>query len=139
MAQYELNLRDYWMVLRKRQGIILVTVGLVAGFTFLATQFLGPAPIYKASARVKFDRSTTTTGLLMEVLTFSEGSSMATQTEVARSVPVMLRVGKEFGLIDKTVGYNEVRRSPDMLAKVYALQSQVEVDREESTNILRIS
>jgi len=30
MAQYELNLRDYWLILRKRKWIIICTVLLVA-------------------------------------------------------------------------------------------------------------
>lgn len=138
MAQYELNVRDYWMVMRKRKGIILFSVIVVAGFAYGVTEFLTPPPIYEASARVKFDRSTTYTGLMMEMVSFQEGSNIATQTEVVRSVPVMLRVAKELGLVEKQVDYKEVRRSQAMLAKIYDLKSQVSVTQEGTTNILRI-
>ncbi|TLY40026.1 MAG: hypothetical protein E6K59_11485 [Nitrospirae bacterium] len=52
MAQYELNLRDYWLVLRKRKWIIVFTVLLVAGFTLITTEFFSGKPLYEASARV---------------------------------------------------------------------------------------
>src|SRR5213594_116735 len=76
MAQYDLNLRDYLMILRKRKWIIVFTVFLVAGFTLVTTELFGPTPTYEASARVKFDRSTSMAGLMTEVLIgSSEGSS----------------------------------------------------------------
>jgi capsular exopolysaccharide synthesis family protein len=139
MPQYELNVRDYWLVMRKRKGIILFSVLLVAGFSFAVTEFLTPPPVYEATARVKFDRSTTYTGLMMEMVSFQEGSSIATQIEVIRSVPVMLRVAKKLDLLDKKVDYEAVSHSQAMLAKVYDLKGQVSVAQEGSTNILRIS
>src|SRR5438309_836851 len=140
MAQYELNLRDYWLILRKRKWIIIFTVLLVAGFTFFTTELFGPPPLYEASARVKFDRSTSMSGLMTEVLSGpSEGSSMTTQSEVIRSVPVMLRAAKKLGVIPKEIENNEARTSPDSLAKIYELKSLVSVSQEGSTNIVNIS
>jgi succinoglycan biosynthesis transport protein ExoP len=140
MAQYELNLRDYWLILRKRKWIIIFTVLLVAGFTFFTTELFGPPPLYEAAARVKFDRSTSMSGLMTEVLSGpSEGSSMTTQAEVIRSVPVMLRAAKKVGVIPKEIENNEARTSPDSLAKIYELKSLVSVSQEGSTNILNIS
>ena len=139
MAQYELNLRDYWLVLRKRKWIIVCTVLLVAGFTFITTELSRAKPLYEAFARVKFDRATSQSGLMMEVFSYSqEGSSIATQAEVIRSVPVLLRAAKKLGVIAKEVESNEARTSPASLAKIYELKGQVSVGREESTNILKI-
>src|SRR5206468_4714796 len=101
MAQYDLNLRDYLMILRKRKWIIVFTVFLVAGFTLVTTELFGPTPTYEASARVKFDRSTSMAGLMTEVLIgSSEGSSLTTQaeviqSEVIQSVPALLRAAKK--------------------------------------------
>ncbi len=50
MAQYELNLRDYWMVVRKRRWIIISTVVLVAVSTLAATEFAVPEKVYEAIA-----------------------------------------------------------------------------------------
>ena len=140
MAQYELNLRDYWLILRKRKWIIICTVLLVASFTFIITELFSGKPLYEASARVKYDRSTTLSGLMTEVFSFSkEGNNLTTQAEVIRSVPVMLRAAKKLGVIAKEIESNEARTSPASLAQLYDLRSEVSVTREESTNILRIA
>src|SRR3989449_585890 len=140
MAQYDLNLRDYLMILRKRKWIIVFTVFLVAGFTLVTTELFGPTPTYEASARVKFDRSTSMAGLMTEVLIgSSEGSSLTTQAEVIQSVPVLLRAAKKLGVIAKETESNEVRASPDALAKIYELKGHVAAAQEGSTNILKIT
>src|SRR5438309_11972558 len=139
MAQYELNLRDYWLILRKRKWIIICTVLLVASFTFIITELFSGKPLYEASARVKYDRSTTLSGLMTEVFSFSkEGNNLTTQAEVIRSVPVMLRAAKKLGVIAKEIESNEARTSPASLAQLYELKGQVSVGREECINILKI-
>ena len=65
MAQYEMNLRDYWLIVRRRRMIIIVCTVLVALFSFwFAKQ---KVPIYQATAAVKFEQSTSLSGLLVEV------------------------------------------------------------------------
>ncbi|HEV8243110.1 MAG TPA: polysaccharide biosynthesis tyrosine autokinase [Nitrospirales bacterium] len=137
--QYELNLRDYWMVVRKRKWIILSTVVLVAISTLAVTEFTVSEKVYEASARVKFDRSTTLPGLMADLIAVSEGNSISTQTEVIRGVPVLLRVARDLGRVGPEVDYKEARRSPEVLAKVYALKERVAVAQEGTTNILKIT
>src|SRR5438552_12988632 len=112
MAQYELNLRDYWLILRKRKWIIVFTV-----LTFFTTEVIGPTPTYETSARVKFDRSTSLSGLMTEALYgSSESTSLTTQAEVIQSVPVLLRAAKKLGVIPKEIEINEAHTKPDVLA-----------------------
>ena len=66
MAQYELNVIDYWLILKKRKYLILVSAGLVVFFTFVFSEWLKPAPLYEAVARVKFERSTTVAQQLLD-------------------------------------------------------------------------
>ncbi len=99
MAQYELNLRDYWYIAKKRQGIILFTVLVVFGFTLLFTQLLKPDPLYEATASVKYDRTSTLAGLYLEIISYSPTDVMATQTVVIKSYPVMEKVAKKLGLV----------------------------------------
>jgi len=137
--QYELNLRDYWMVVRKRKWIILSTVVLVAVSALTVTEFTVSEKVYEASARVKFDRSTTLPGLMADLIAVSEGNNISTQTEVIRGVPVLLRVARDLGQVGPDVDYKEARRSPEILAKVYALKEHVAVAQEGTTNILKIT
>jgi len=139
MAQYELNLRDYWLIMRKRKWIITFTVLLVAGATWFASQLSSPQLIYDASARVKFDRSISMSGLMTEVMAFSEGNSITTQAEVIRSVPVMMRAAKRLGLVSKDIDPKEARVPQEVLVKVYDLKGRIAISQETGTNILRIS
>lgn len=139
MAQYELNLRDYWMVVRKRKWVIGFATILVAGSTFVATELLAPPPVYEASARVKFDRSTNVPSLMAEMFSVSEGSTITTQAEVIRSVPVMMRAAKKLRLLGTEEESKEARIPQVVLAKLYDLKKQVVVAQEGATNILKIT
>ncbi len=139
MAQYELNLRDYWMVLRKRKWIVLSATTLVAVATSAVTEFAISEKVYETSARVKFDRAMNVPGFMAEMVSYSEGSNITTQAEVIRSVPVMIRAAKKLGVVSKDEEPREARRSPEILAKVYGLKGQLSVAQEGSTNILKIT
>ena len=66
MAQYEMNLRDYWLIVMRRRMIIITSTVLVALLSLgLARQ---KVPIYQATSAVKFEQSTQMSGLLVEVL-----------------------------------------------------------------------
>src|SRR5438034_8176201 len=81
MAQYEMNLRDYWLIVRRRRMIIIVCTVLVAGSSFwFARQ---KVPQYTATAAVKFEQSTTLSGLLVEVLAVNGSDNI--ETQVSRS------------------------------------------------------
>ena len=43
MAQYELNVLDYWLIVKKRKYTIAATAALVIASTFTLTQVLRPA------------------------------------------------------------------------------------------------
>lgn len=139
MAQYDLNLVDFWLIVRRHRIIILFTIALVAVFTAIMPYLVGPAPVFKASSRVKYERSTTATGLLQESVSVSEGSDIGTQGEVIRSFPVMERVAKELGLIDKALDSKEIRQSQEYLDLIYDMQSHIEASQEGGTNILKIT
>ncbi|MFO0730179.1 MAG: hypothetical protein U0361_04130 [Nitrospiraceae bacterium] len=111
MAQYELDIIDYWLIVKKRKYLIGLAALLVTKlFTFGFTEALKPIPIYEAAARVKFDRSTTVAQQLIESLSVSQGNDLSTQTEFIRSFPVMERVAQEFTLVESEPS-PEVRRS----------------------------
>lgn len=139
MAQYDLNLVDFWLIVRRRKGLIIFTIALVAVFTAIMPYLVGPAPIYKASSRVRYERSTTASGLLQESVSVSEGSDIGTQAEVIRSFGVIERVAKMMGLIDKELESKEIRLNRDYLDLIYGIQGQIEASQEGGTNIIKIT
>ena len=139
MAQYELNIRDYWQVVRKQRRTVLLTVVLVALSSLVLSELLRPTPLYEATASVKYDRSSNLTGLFLEAMTYSYTDDIASQTEVVRSYPVIEAAAKATGLIPVSTSTEAIRHSPELLKTVLDLQRRVKAEREGNTNIIKIS
>ena len=52
MPQYDINLRDYWRIIRKRRTVIIFTTVLLALFSFVFGKLNEPVPIYSAASAV---------------------------------------------------------------------------------------
>lgn len=140
MPQYELNLRDYLRMLRKRKQIILTVTLLVASLTLSFSRWLRPTPAYEAESRVEFSRTTSVTGLFREMFSPTPAYiSIATQTEVIKSYQVMERVVKDLGLIPPQTPSMKIRESPDLLNIFTTLQEQIRTRREGDTHIISIT
>lgn len=137
MAQYELNVLDYWLIIRKRKYTIVLTTILVLLFTISLTRILAPVPVYEAQARVKFDRATTVQSLLLEAIAASPTTDLPTQAEVIRSFPVLEQVARRMNLVPEDVK-EDMRYSEAYLNVVYSLQQRLKTMQEGSTNIIRI-
>jgi succinoglycan biosynthesis transport protein ExoP len=138
MAQYELNVIDYWLIVKKRKYLILLAAGLVVLFTFLFSEMFKPSPLYEASARVKFDRTSTVAQQLIETMSFSNANDLNSQTEFIRGFPVMERVAIELGRVPAQASPEE-KRSASYLNTVYDLGQEIKTQREGDTNIIRIT
>lgn len=138
MAQYELNVLDYWLIIKKRKGTILLSAGLVVAFTLALTQYLKPSPIYEASTRVKFERTNTFANILLESLGSGGSFDLNTEIEVIRSFPVVEQAAKSLKLIPSVLPPNEARSS-EYLATIYGLQQSIKTSVEGTSNIIRIS
>ncbi len=138
MAQYELNVIDYWLILKKRRYLILLSTLMVVLFTFLFSELLKPSPLYEASARVKFERNTTVAQQLLESLSYSNVNDLGTQIEFVRSFSVMERVAMDLGRVARQTPEEE-KHSAAYLNVVYNLGQEITAQREGDTNIIRIS
>lgn len=140
MAQYDLNLIDFWLIVRRRKLMVMLTVGLVGVMTSTMPYLVGPPPVYKAAARVKYERSTTASGLLQESISGVGGESdIATQAEVIKSFNVIERVAKNMDLIDKSMEPTSIRANHELLDIIYDIQGHIEAAQEGSTNIIKIT
>lgn len=138
MAQYELNVLDYWLIVKKRKGTILLSAGLVVAFTLGLTQYMKPAPIYEASTRVKFERSSTFANILIESIAAQGSFDLNTEIEVIRSFPVIERVAKDLNIVKPATSPEETR-STEYLGAIYSLQQTIKTSIEGASNIIRIS
>jgi succinoglycan biosynthesis transport protein ExoP len=139
VAPYELNLRDYWRILRRRKGIVLAITILFTAFSYAIAFFQTPPPLFEASSAIKVERSTSITGLLMEAITFSAGENVATYAAYTRSWPVLEIAARRLGLIPPDASSEVARNSPQYLQIITHLQNQIKAEPEKDTNIIRIT
>jgi len=139
VAQYELNIRDYWRILRRRKGIVLAATLLFTAFSYTSALLSTPPPIYEASSAIKVERSASIAGLLMEAITFSR-DTVATYAAYTRSWPVLEIAARRLGLIPPDVTSEAARSSPQYLQVITRLQNQIiKAEPEEGTSIIRIT
>lgn len=139
MAQYDLNLRDYWRIFRRRKGIIAIVTLAFGAMAYTFAEVQKPHPIYQATAVVKFERATTLVGLLVETISLSSGDNITTQAAVVRSFSVLERAAKGLGLIPADLDSEAVKRNPQYVQFLSDLRSQVATAPEENTTLINIT
>ncbi len=136
MAQYEMNLRDYWLIIRRRRFIIIASTLLVALFSFwFAKQ---KVPVYEATAAVKFEQSTSLSGLMVEVLSYSSADSIETQASLIRSYPILEEVARRMGRLPETTRGEALRESRAYMAALDAIGGKLRTNRIPNTSILEV-
>ncbi len=134
MAQYEVTLRDYWRIMRRRKGIVIFTVILLGFFSFLIAHLWKPEPIYKAVAKVQINSPESLASLNAQYMGFGGGGTdqLETQRSIITSFPVMRLTADTLGLFD------DCRTEEDSTEVVLGLQAQIETSQEGYTNIIGI-
>jgi len=138
VAQYDLTLRDYGRILRKRKMIVIFATILMGVFSAFFAVLQTPVPSYEASSSVKIERSSTLTGLYVETLSWSSADNLETQAIIIKSYPVIEEVAKKLGFLDSSLTSDEIRRNTEYLNVVLRLKDQVETKQEGVTNIINI-
>jgi polysaccharide biosynthesis transport protein len=138
MAQYEMSLRDYQRVLRKRYKIIVFTTVMLAFFSYWFASTT--VPIYSATASIKIDDKTgNLANTLLTSYSYNVWDNLATQMEIMRSFDSIERVGKTLGKIPETVPSDEVRRSDRYIRVIRGIQASIGTQQNGNTNIVDIS
>jgi succinoglycan biosynthesis transport protein ExoP len=138
LPQYDINLREYWRILRKRKLLVIFTSIVLGAFSVAFAVLKAPTPVYTSVCSIKFERQTTIDDLYARAITWSGGDDIETQISLIKSFAVLERVAKKLGLIPKTAPSPENHQKPQVAALIENLQSKVEVTRETNTNILNI-
>jgi len=138
LAQYDINLREYWRILKKRKFIVFF-VGIVLGVFSTAFAVLkAPTPVYTSVCSIKFEKETSVEGLYAKTITWSEGDDIETQISVIKGFTIFEKVAQRLGLIPKTSLPADSPPKDSVVSVIDNLQSKVEVTRQGMTNILNI-
>ncbi|HMH52738.1 MAG TPA: polysaccharide biosynthesis tyrosine autokinase [Candidatus Acidoferrum sp.] len=138
MAQYEMNLRDYWVIIRRRRLVIIASTLLVALLSLWFSR--QKVPIYESTSSVRYEQSTSLTGLLVEVLAMgSGGDNIETQGSVIKSYPVLEEALRRMGKLPERPPGQPLRESRAYLNALDALGRKVRTTRVAGTSILEIT
>ncbi|MEE9276659.1 MAG: polysaccharide biosynthesis tyrosine autokinase [bacterium] len=138
MGQYDINLRDYWRIIRKRKIIIIFTTVVLGFFSFIFAKLNEPAPIYSTSSAIRIDQNIAVSGIVGDGALGGGFQDISTQTAVIRSYPVIERVAKELGLIDKSIPSDDIAKNSRLVSIINGLAGQVDSEQVGDTNIISI-
>ena len=139
MAKYDISIRDYSRIIRKRRNIVIAAVIFCTISSYLFALFASPEPRYRSTSAVKVERVTDLTTLLYGRVSWTLWNNVTTQAVVITSFPIIEGAAKKMGLIPEKVSSAEVRNTERYLRVVTSLKSQVETEREAETNIINIT
>ena len=135
-AQYDLNLQDYLRILRRRWKVVAGCCLALGALTLVLTP--RARPIFEASARVKWTRADSITGLFLEAFAWSPGDDLATQAQIITSKPVALRAAQALSRIPADTTIESAQASGEQSATIDALLHSYTAKPVESTSLIEI-
>jgi succinoglycan biosynthesis transport protein ExoP len=139
LPQYDINLREYWRILKKRKLVVILITLLLSVFGIAYAFVKAPTPLYKTTCTIEFKKENTVEGLFATTVSLFESDDIATQVSIIRSYPVFQEVAEKMGLVRPGSASEEGQLEGHVVAIIEDLQSRVEVAREQFTNILYIT
>lgn len=137
MAQYDVDLRDYWRILKKRKVIVILMVCLVGLSSYGFAKLKEPLPLFETGASVKIERTNNMAGYLTGFF-WDETENIVTQAFIITSFPVLVHTAKITGMLPNEISEEEIRNTKSYLAVIQRLKSMVKADQEQGTRIVNI-
>ncbi len=137
MAQYDVDLRDYWRIIKKRKASIIFMVLLVGICSYGFAKLREPRPLFEASSAVKIDRFSN----LASILTggyWQQSENMVTHAYIIGSFPVLVHTAKTLGWLPENASEDAIQNSKRYLEVIRRLKTMLEAEHEEGTNIINI-
>ena len=132
MAQYDVDLRDYWRVIRKRKAQILFMVLLVGLCSYGFAKFREPAPLFEAGSAIKIDRFSNLASILTGGL-WRQSENMETHAYIITSYPVLKTAADMLGW-----GEAGTDAAGASLPPAQRLKRMVEAKPQDGTHIINI-
>ncbi|MDY6973030.1 MAG: Wzz/FepE/Etk N-terminal domain-containing protein, partial [Thermodesulfobacteriota bacterium] len=139
MAQYDVDLREYWRILKKRKFTVLIITVFLGLFSTLFAVLKAPAPLYTSVCSIRIEKDATAEGIYARSFAWSSGDDIDTQVSVLQSYSVIQEAAKKLGLIPEESTAGDSRSGSNSASIIDGLQSRVEVSREGFTNIVNIA
>jgi capsular exopolysaccharide synthesis family protein len=139
LAQYDVNLREYWRIVRKRKFTVLLVALLLGVLSTAFAVFKAPTPIYSTECVIEIKKEPFVEGVYSQTISWSESDDIETQMTVIKSYAVFEKAAERLGLIPR--GSNSGDGKPLealVVAVIENLQAKVEVSMQKYSRILNI-
>ena len=137
MAEYDVDLRDYWRIIRKRKASIIFMVLFVGVCSYGFAKFKEPVPLFEAVSAVKIDISTNMASILTGEY-WMQSENMDTHAYIIKSFPVLANTAKSLGWIPRDLQNDDIRENKTYVKIIERLKSMVEAEHQDGTNIIDI-
>ena len=139
MHKYDLNLREYWRIIKRRKLIIIFTVVVMGVFSFISAILGKPVPIYKTGSTVQVQRSPAHAGPYWDYQLSGATNQMETQTHVIRSYYTLELTAKQMGLIPADLPPEAVRQNNKYVNIITDLQERVHTEQRGNSDLIDIT
>jgi succinoglycan biosynthesis transport protein ExoP len=138
LVQYDINLREYWRILKKRKfTVALITVSLGFFTTFFAI-LRAPTLLYKTDCIIEIQKAPNLGGIETNTVAWTDSDDIQTQMTVIKSYEVFQKVAERMGLIRRGEVQGDKQLKSSVIRIIEDLQSKVEVTRQKYSSILEI-
>jgi len=134
MAQYDVNLRDYWRIIRKRKSVIAVIAVAIVVFSYGFAKIKEPGPLFKASSAIKIETRSKMAGGY-----WIPPEDITTHAYSVTSYPVLLMAAKAMRDIPQSVDIDEAFGNESYLAVLQDFKANITGKQEPGTNIINIT
>ncbi len=139
MAQYDVDLREYWRIIRKRKFIVLFIAIILGIFSISFAILSAPAPLYSTECMIEIKRERLVEGIYSKTIAWDDSDDIETQIAVIKSYTVFEKVAEYMGLTPRTSSSRgENQMNSHVIATIESLQSKVEVTRLKFSSVLNI-
>ena len=136
---YEVSLRDYWRILRKKKGTVILATALLGLLSFILAYVNKPVPLYRSTASVQIERTVAPTGLLVHSIAWGSEDNIETQLRIIESLPIMERVATRLGWIQQQADTTDEQAQAQRIKRILGLQNMVSASQEGFTNIVHVT
>jgi tyrosine-protein kinase Etk/Wzc len=130
MLKYELNLRDYIRIVRKRK--VLIACSFLVAFALAAFVDRSRTPMYEASTTVQVSERRSVANMLTDIIMYAPGDIMETQSRIITGTPVLTKTAVAMGYVAANADRS------DVLAAGARVRGMIRTERVGNTNIIRI-
>ena len=138
MAQYDINLREYWRVLKKRKWVVVLITLLLALFSVFFAIIKTPSPLFRTVCLIEIQKGPVFEALYSRNQPWVDSDDIETQMAVIKSYAVFQNVAEKMGLIPRQDMKGDRQLKSSNIVVIEDLQSKTDVTREKFSSILHI-